>query len=265
MSKNLYPAELAEIVTALLVKPELVGEKDITDECHRKFMHDIGCVVADYFGGEVMGVGLPMSEYSKEDYLSNENNWPSLSVAPNHLLTSLSSNVWALHDDEGWLEEDSNELPIGTPLTSNEIDKARGQIQSLLSDMGEGDSRTLKDFNIIDWNFDEMDTATKKVDGHVYSVEACLGNESTFKITDEDGNSRMELLIEIDKGVPTLHVGINGECHLLHVHGLNNELVLSPDDSFVTFLPSSLDRYSYNDPSSISITRHNYEAIGLAA
>lgn len=51
MSKQIFPHELAEIVTGLLVKPELLGELD-SPQKHQAFMLDIGRVVAEHCGGE---------------------------------------------------------------------------------------------------------------------------------------------------------------------------------------------------------------------
>lgn len=55
MTKQILPAELAEIVTALLVKPELLGELD-TRVAHQEFMKAIGCVVADFCGGALLQI-----------------------------------------------------------------------------------------------------------------------------------------------------------------------------------------------------------------
>ncbi|HIE4904615.1 TPA: hypothetical protein ACXNK4_005408 [Klebsiella pneumoniae] len=46
MTKQILPNELAEIVTGLLIKPELLGELD-SREAHQAFMLDIGRVIAD--------------------------------------------------------------------------------------------------------------------------------------------------------------------------------------------------------------------------
>lgn len=46
MTKQILPNELAEIVTGLLIKPELLGELD-SREAHQAFMLDIGRVIAE--------------------------------------------------------------------------------------------------------------------------------------------------------------------------------------------------------------------------
>ncbi|MES1794666.1 hypothetical protein ABUU53_24435 [Escherichia coli] len=46
MYKLVSPRELTEIITGLLLKPELLGELD-SPEKHRMFMADLGRVVAE--------------------------------------------------------------------------------------------------------------------------------------------------------------------------------------------------------------------------
>ncbi len=83
MTKQILPAELAEIVTALLVKPELLGELD-TRVAHQEFMKAIGCVVADFCGGIVNGVtdGDISSPYLSDVYSTPCLGWigPYISI-----------------------------------------------------------------------------------------------------------------------------------------------------------------------------------------
>jgi hypothetical protein len=52
MSKQLTPADLAKLVTALLTNPESVGELD-TDPKFKAFVTDIAETVCNHCGGEV--------------------------------------------------------------------------------------------------------------------------------------------------------------------------------------------------------------------
>ena len=52
MSKQLTPADLAKLVTALLTNPESVGDLD-TDPKFTAFMTDIAETVCNHCGGEV--------------------------------------------------------------------------------------------------------------------------------------------------------------------------------------------------------------------
>lgn len=66
MYKLVSPRELTEIITGLLLKPELLGELD-SPEKHRMFMADLGRVVAEHCGGLVNSVVLPGTEVTVSD------------------------------------------------------------------------------------------------------------------------------------------------------------------------------------------------------
>lgn len=61
MAKLISTRELATIITALLVKPELLGELD-SPEKHRALMEDLGRVVAEHCGGNVTEIALPETD-----------------------------------------------------------------------------------------------------------------------------------------------------------------------------------------------------------
>lgn len=91
MYKLVSPRELTEIITGLLLKPELLGELD-SPEKHRMFMADLGRVVAEHCGGLVNSVVLPGAEVTVPDglplngqpvrYLGIKESIPHLLVEP---------------------------------------------------------------------------------------------------------------------------------------------------------------------------------------
>ncbi|MEE9493026.1 MAG: hypothetical protein V3W04_06570 [Gammaproteobacteria bacterium] len=123
MSKQILPAELAEIVVGLLVQPDLLGELDSAEK-HQAFMLDIGQAVADHCGGIINQVSLPDSDQG--GYLSSEYTSPYLSVSPDASLPSLNKNVWRYYDQEGW-EEAALEI---TPCDA--VNSVRMMLQNLL-------------------------------------------------------------------------------------------------------------------------------------
>lgn len=84
MTKQILPNELAEIVTGLLIKPELLGELD-SREAHQAFMLDIGRVIADHCGGRVNGI--TDGDVAKP-YLSDIECTPTLHIEPDDRLPS---------------------------------------------------------------------------------------------------------------------------------------------------------------------------------
>lgn len=186
MSKQILPRELAEIVTGLLVKPELLDELD-SPERHRAFMLDIGRVVADHCGGEANWVNEGDTE---ENYLSDQYSSPYLSVSPNDSLPSLLNNVWACYDTEGWEDEylDCDGVEAGDPLTEEAISKTRADLQSLLCNaaIAEGAAQTLN-FQMNDWRVSEGVDLIEDGDDRPYSVTARIGNQSTLEFADDKG------------------------------------------------------------------------------
>lgn len=135
MAKKIFPNELAEVVTALLVKPELIGE--IPDqEKHQEFMHDIAQVVARHCGGDAVCVNPPGFVSEAFPYCSDNESSPMLTVYPDDSLPSLHQNVWSNYDLDGWDGETGSDYGIedGTPVTEEQADQFRSQVQNLLPD-----------------------------------------------------------------------------------------------------------------------------------
>jgi len=124
MSKQITPAELAELVVGLLINPSLLGELD-SPERHQEFMRDIGQVVADHCGGCINQVNPPDLD---EKYLSDNYNSPFLSVSPNDSLPSFNRNVWACYDPAGWEDESLDGLYAGEAMDDKSILQVRDSI-----------------------------------------------------------------------------------------------------------------------------------------
>ncbi|HDK5387437.1 TPA: hypothetical protein PTA26_005446, partial [Klebsiella pneumoniae] len=100
MTKQILPNELAEIVTGLLIKPELLGELD-SREAHQAFMLDIGRVIAYHCGGLVNGI--TDGDVAKP-YLSDIECTPILHIESDDRLPSTERNVWSNYHVEAWAD-----------------------------------------------------------------------------------------------------------------------------------------------------------------
>lgn len=251
MSKQIYPRELVEVVAGLLLKPELLGELD-TPEKHKSFMLDIGRVVGLHCGGYVYKINNGDTEVN---YLSDQYSSPSLSVSIDDNLPSLLNNVWSCYDPEGWEEEflDSDRVIAGTPLTLDVIQSTRLSLQGLLCNaaLSEGNTQTLQ-FKMMDWRVTE-EVAFEKADDRQYLVKASIGNQASLELLSDEGEPCFGLMIEINHGVPAVHIDIDGGDAILHIHAAQGGLVLTPDDAGSRFEQAELDRYSYNDKNSLVI------------
>ena len=128
MSKQILPNELAEIVTGLLVAPDVLGELD-SPEKHQSFMLAVGEVVAEHCGGHVRGVNDPDMD---DIYLAEPISVPTFSVEPDDRLPSVANNVWAYYDLFVWDPEDVEGLEVGTPMTLEAIEQVRSRLQTAL-------------------------------------------------------------------------------------------------------------------------------------
>ena len=127
MTKQILPNELAEIVTGLLIKPELLGELD-SREAHQSFMLDIGRVIADHCGGRVNGI--TDGDVAKP-YLSDIECTPTLHIEPDDRLPSTERNVWSNYHVEAWADE-GQETILDRAIRNSD----RAALQSLPLDDG---------------------------------------------------------------------------------------------------------------------------------
>jgi hypothetical protein len=132
MSKQIKPSELSEIVTGLLIRPDLMGELD-SPEQHERFIEAIGQVVVDFCGGEINGVGhADLPEGHPVSYIHT----PYLSVYPDDSLPSLEECVWAPYDPQGWMDESAEEYALATGIAPTEtaILHQRQRLQGLTTE-----------------------------------------------------------------------------------------------------------------------------------
>lgn len=126
---QILPNELAEIVSGLLINPDLLGELDSPERYHSFFL-DIGRVVAEHCGGEADWVNAGADSRPRSE--SVEYDVPSLSVSPNDSLPSLERNVWSLYDDPDAWAAQQGMLPCNEPYTDQEVHSLRLKLQGLL-------------------------------------------------------------------------------------------------------------------------------------
>lgn len=102
VSAEVHENELAPLITALLLRPELFGELD-TLETYESFLRDIAQVVCDYCGGEVVGVATAAAVVSADASKGSRGaNCSSVLIGANDSLPSLEDNVWTKHASGGF-------------------------------------------------------------------------------------------------------------------------------------------------------------------
>lgn len=128
MSKQLYPFDLAEITSTLLIDPKKLGV-DITEEQHMQFVEEIAIAITNNFDGIVNCIS--QREDPKGTYLSDIYNMPIVSISPSF---DCDDTVFKFNDVIGWEDEDlsfdmptqeqANEFRLAVPtLFSNNSTK----------------------------------------------------------------------------------------------------------------------------------------------
>lgn len=241
MSKQITPSEIAEIVAGLLIKPELLNELE-TPEKHQAFFEDVAFVVSQHCGGRIGGISPPDTD---ENYMVDEFSTPFVSVHPDSDLPSLHNNVWSSYD----LEADDGEevaiatakeleIEIGVAITAEQANKTRQALKSLFR-------AETHSFTMTDWDENKPQ--------HEFTAEIRGGNQPSIEIVDADGEPVMGFIVEINKGVPAIHIDTDGGDALLHIHKAHDGLVLCPDSNDDHFEAAPIDQFSYNDQRALLI------------
>lgn len=243
MAKKILPNELAEIVTALLIDPDIIGEMPDQDR-HAMFMKNIGQVVANYCGGFVEGVGEGDAELPG-----------TLSLARTEECdTGSHTGAWALHDIDGWDMDDSEFIGESKAQEIQSMNQTRGAIVGLLVNKAiEQGVQPRLHFDLKDWDSGTSD------DEATHSLTMLVGaaNQPAWLIiVNKETGEGMEVAIEINKGVPALHIGNNDQMHM-HVHRLSeNNFTLTPDNKHCTFDKPDAGECPYNDSRTIALRVH---------
>lgn len=104
-----------------------------------------------------------------------------------------------------------------------------------------------------DWRVAEDPDSLQPGDDREYSLNYRLGNQNYLRISNTHDETVLDLMLEINHGVPALHISDQNSDALLHIHRANGGLVLTPDNQDNNFLTSTVDRFSYNQGRSITI------------
>ncbi len=103
---------------------------------------------------------------------------------------------------------------------------------------------------MIDWKIAEGCEPECSGDAKPYNMEIKIGNQVFMDFSDETGRVSTAM-IEIDKGVPTLHVYGEDEDAIMRIHCLpHKEFIVTPETG-VLINNAESSRHSYNDTKSL--------------
>lgn len=106
---------------------------------------------------------------------------------------------------------------------------------------------------MADWRIAEDSELLHEDDGRPYTATLHIVNQTSLKLMDETGEPCFGVLVEINHGVPALHLNVAGGDNLLHIHVAQGGLVLTPDHTGVQIGCAEPDRYAYHDKRSLLV------------
>lgn len=152
--------------------------------------------------------------------------------------------------------EECEEEPEVFIIHSYPLPEAIGQRLAPTPDLQpatEGTYQPPTTFPMVDWRTLEGEPLEEAADDQTYTIEARLGNQPSLEFFDAKGESCFGLMIEINEGVPAVHVSSVDGASTLHIHAAQDGLVLTPEDKHTGFKQAEMDRHSYKDPRSLVI------------
>ena len=109
---------------------------------------------------------------------------------------------------------------------------------------------TIEDWRKVEGEGDDMVVG----DEQPYRIDYQMGNQSYLDIFKQgEDEPSLQLVVEISNGVPALSIAADGSDMLLHIHCVNGQLVLTPEDSLEGYQSAPSDRYSYHCANAVTL------------
>ncbi|MEZ8733771.1 hypothetical protein [Vibrio sp. 10N.239.312.D08] len=107
---------------------------------------------------------------------------------------------------------------------------------------------------LMDWQMFESPDECEEDQKTKYSMDISVGNQTYIDISNADTQEPVfGFILEINKGVPALHLDTFGSDAKLHIHATKEGLILSPDFPSVKFKQAPVSKYSYNEDLSLIV------------
>lgn len=88
---------------------------------------------------------------------------------------------------------------------------------------------TNQQLTMVDWRTPEGSPLESPTHNTTYDVIVQLGNQIGIEFLTDNDKPVMGVLIEVNHGVPCLHIDIDGSDTLMHIHKSKKSLVFTPD------------------------------------
>lgn len=94
---------------------------------------------------------------------------------------------------------------------------------------------------MTDWRIPEGEHVCHEADCRIHTATYHLDNQTSIEVADDTGQLCLGVLLEIDHGVPALHLKVAGGDTLLHLYAAHGGLVLAPRSIGILFQPAECD------------------------
>ncbi|APE04137.1 hypothetical protein BM526_19405 (plasmid) [Alteromonas mediterranea] len=190
----------------------LVAKKALESitEAFLKSVNDYGLNIKDEDGGVACALesvlaeqGIIVEEEVSFAELNNDQHMSWLAIAESHIPDSDKASL--------------NMETIAELL----FNKYEGNQSSFLS--------AKQQLTMVDWRTPEGSPLKSPTHNTMYDVNVDLGNQIGIEFLSGKDEPVMGLMIEVNHGVPMIHIDIEGGDSLIHIHKSKSSLVFTPD------------------------------------
>lgn len=220
--KHISPSELAEIINGVLLTPEKFGMDKGPSRLHTLIMEKLGEVIASNLGGSIVAAIADLEKPIDEPLSSDDTR---LLVRFDHVVkTDFNGGKmpWDYYDKDAWQDEDIRPLH---DHDDDSIEAFRQDLRSVLIErsLSQGQLNKIKT-PLKGWGEGSKDAYSFAVEFNGSGVRASWSDP-----VDPTDPLKMDVLMEVDKGLPAMHIASNGFDNSLHIHQKDG-IHLSPED-----------------------------------
>ncbi len=110
---------------------------------------------------------------------------------------------------------------------------------------------------ITDWMFNEIPEEVAEDEKTEYQLNVEVGNQTYVDIIDSSTDEPvLGFVLEINKGVPSLHLDTDGGDCVIHLHKTPDGLVITPDNPSVMINQAESSKFTYEQNDSLIAQRY---------
>ncbi len=112
-------------------------------------------------------------------------------------------------------------------------------------------STTKQTLSITDWQLTECPEEVAENEKSEYQLNVEVGNQTYVDILDSSEEPVLGFVLEINKGVPALHIDTDGGDCVIHLHKTPVGIVITPDNPSVVIEQAERSKFTYDQDDSL--------------